>query len=61
MAKESQLHHKIEEVDSFTFELAEEVRDANRKIRDAHNHAKHFEKLAHRRLKRSKELLKISN
>ena len=42
MAKEAQLQQKIEEMDSFTFELAEEVRDADRKIRAAHKHAKHF-------------------
>ena len=53
LVKEAQLQHKIEEMDSFTFELAEEVRDANRKRRAAHNHSKHFKQLAHRRLKRS--------
>ena len=37
------------------------MRDANRKIRVAHNHAKQFKQLEHRRLKRSKELLKRSN
>ena len=42
LAKEAQLQQKIEEMDSFTFELAEEVRDADRKIRAAHKHAKHF-------------------
>ena len=42
LAKEAQLQQKIEEMDSFTFELAEEVRDANRKRRAAHKHAKHF-------------------
>ena len=61
MAKEAQLQQKIEEMDSFTFELAEEVMDADRKIRAAHKHAKQFKFLAHRRLKRSKELLKRSN
>ena len=45
-------------MDSFTFELAEEVRDDNRKRRAAHNHAKQFKQLAHRWLKRLKELLK---
>ena len=54
LAKEAQLQHKIEEMDAFTFELAEEVRDADSKRRAAHKHAKHFEKLAHRWLKRSK-------
>ena len=29
LAKEVQLQHKIEEMDSFTFELAEEVRDTD--------------------------------
>ena len=48
-------------MDSFTFELSEEVIDADRKRRDAHKHAKHFNQLAHRCLKRSKELLKRSN
>ena len=48
-------------MDSFTFELDEEVRDADRKIRAAHKHAKQFKFLAHRRLKRSKELLKMLN
>ena len=61
LAKEVQLQQKIEDLDSFTFELAKEVRDANCKRRDDHNHAKHFKKLAHRRIKRSKELLKRSN
>ena len=61
MAKEAQLQQKIEDMDSFTFELAEEVRDADRKRRAAHKHAKHFKQLAHRRIKRSKELLKRSN
>ena len=48
-------------MDSFTFELAEEVRDVDRKRRAAYNHAKHFKQLAHRRLKSSKELIKRSN
>ena len=48
-------------MDSFTFELAEEVRDADRKRRAAYKHAKHFKQLAHMWLKRSKELLKRSN
>ena len=61
LAKEAQLQKKIEEMDSFTFELAEEVRDANSKRRAAHKHAKHFKELDHRRLKRSNELLKRSN
>ena len=60
LAKEAQLQQKIEEMDSLTFELAEEVRDANHKRRAEHKHAKHFKHLAHRRLKRSKELLKRS-
>ena len=42
LAKEAQLKHKIEDMDSFTFELAEKVRDADRKRRAAHKHAKHF-------------------
>ena len=33
LEKESHLQQKTEELDSFTFELAEEVRDSNRKIR----------------------------
>ena len=61
LAKEAQLLQKIEEMDSFTFELAEEVRDANRKRRASHKHAKHLKQLSHRRLKRSKELIKRSN
>ena len=61
LAKEYQLQKKIEEMDSFTFELAEEVRDANCKRRAAHKHAKHFKQLAHSLLKRSKELLKRPN
>ena len=48
-------------MDSFTFELDEKFWDVNRKRRVAHNHAKHFKQLAHRRLKRSKDLLKWSN
>ena len=59
--KESQMQQKIEDLESFTFKLAEEVRDANRKRRAAHKHAKHFKQLEHMRLKRSKELLKRSN
>ena len=54
LAKESQLQQKIEELESCTFELAEEVRDADSKRRADHNHAKHFKQLAHRRLKMSK-------
>ena len=46
---------------SFTFELAEEVRDADRKRRAAQNHDKHSKQLAHRRLNRSKEMLKRLN
>ena len=61
LAKEAQLKKKIEEIGSFTFELAEEVRDANRKRSAAHKHVKHFKLLAHRWLNRLKELLKISN
>ena len=38
--------------------MAEEVSDANLKRRSSHKHAKHFKQLAHRRLKRSKELPK---
>ena len=56
LAKEAQLLQKIEEMDSFTFELAEEVRDANRKRRDSHKHAKHFKQLAYRWIKRLNEL-----
>ena len=41
--------------------MAEEVRDADRKRRAAHKHSKDFKKLAHRRIKRSKELLKRLN
>ena len=37
LAKEDQLRHKIEELDLFTFELDEEVRDVYRKRRAAHN------------------------
>ena len=48
-------------MDSFTFELDKEVRDADRKIRAARKYSKHFKQLAHRRLKRSKDLLKRSN
>ena len=44
-AKESQMQQKIEELDSFTFKLAEEVRDANRKRRAYHKHAKQFKQL----------------
>ena len=61
LAKESQLRKKIEEMNSLTFELDEEFRDADRNIRASHKHAKHFKQLAHRRVKRSKELLKRSN
>ena len=61
MAKEDQIQQKIEEMDSFKFELAEEVRDIDRKRRAAHKHAKHFKQLTYRRLKRSKELLKRLN
>ena len=61
MAKESQLQQKIEDMESFTFELAEEVRYANCKRRSAHKHAKHFKQLAHRQLKRLKELLRRLN
>ena len=61
LTKEAQLQQKTEEMESFKFELAEEVRDANRKRRAPHKHAKHFKQLAHMRLKRSKELLKRSN
>ena len=61
MAKEAPLQQKIEDMESFTFELAEEVRDTDRKRRAAHKHAKHFNQLSHRRIKRSEELLKRSN
>ena len=37
------------------------MRDSYRKRRAAHKHAKHFKQLAHRRLIRSKELLKRLN
>ena len=53
LAKEDQLQQKIEDLYSFIFELAEEVRDADRKRRASHKHTKHFKQLAHRRLKRS--------
>ena len=45
MAKEAQIQQKIEEIDKFTFELAEEVRDADFNIRASHNHAKPFKQL----------------
>ena len=61
LKKKSQLQQKIEEMGSFTFELDEEVRDADRNIRAVHKHSKHFKHLAHRRLKRSKELIKRSD
>ena len=61
LAKESQLQHKIEDLDSFTFELDEKVRGVDRKRKADHKHVKHFKQLAHRWLKRSKELLKSSN
>ena len=61
LSKEAQLQQKIEEMESFTFELDEEVMDADHNRRVAHKHAKDFKQLAHRRLKRSKELLKRSN
>ena len=61
LEKESQLQQKIDEMDSFTFEFAKEVRDANRKRSAAHKHVKHFKLLAHRWINRLKELLKISN
>ena len=61
LEKEAQLQKKIEDMDSFTFELVEEVRDSNHNRRAAYNHAKHFNQLAHRRIKRSEELLKRSN
>ena len=61
LTNEAQLQQKIEEMDSFTFELAEEVMDYNCKRRDYHKNVKHFKQLAHRWLKRFKELLKISN
>ena len=61
LEKEAHMQQKIEELDLITFELAEEIRDANRKRRASHKHAKHFKQLAHRRIKRSKELLKRSN
>ena len=53
LEKEAQLQQKIEDMDSFTFKLTE--------IRSSHKHAKHFKQLAHRRLKRPKEILKRSN
>ena len=61
LAKEAQLQQKIEELGSFTFDLAEEVRDADRKRRAAHKHDKHFKQMTHRLLKRLNELLKRSN
>ena len=60
LAKEAQLQQKIEELDSFTLEFSEEVRDADCKRRADHKHSKRFKKLAHRRIKRSKELIKIN-
>ena len=36
------------------------MKDADRKRRAAHKHAKHFKQLTHRRIKRSKGLLKRS-
>ena len=61
LAEEAQLKQKMEEMDSFTFELGEEVRDANLKRRASHKHAKAFKQLTHRPLKRPKEMLKSSN
>ena len=61
LEKEDHLQQKIEEMESFTFELAEEVSDSNRKRRADYKHAKHFKQLAHKRLKRLKELLKRLN
>ena len=60
-AKETQLQQIIDEMGSCTFKLIEQVRDADIKRRAALKHAKRFNQLAHRRLKRSKELLKRSN
>ena len=54
LAKEAQLQQKMEKLDSFTFKLAEEVRDAYCKRRASHKHVKNFKQLAHRRLKKSK-------
>ena len=61
LVKTSQLQQKIEEMDSFTFDLDEELRVADCKRRSAHKYAKHFKKLSNRWLKRSKELLKQLN
>ena len=48
-------------MESFTFELAKEVSDADCKRRADHKNAKYFKKLSHRWIKRSKELLKRLN
>ena len=40
LAKKAQLQQKIEEMDSFPFQLDEEVRDINLKRRAANKHAK---------------------
>ena len=61
LAKEAQLQHKIEDMESFTFELDDEVKDAYCKRRDSHKNSKHSKQLAHRRLKRSEEMLKRLN
>ena len=61
LEKEAQIQQKIAQMDSFTFELAQEVRDTKFKRRAAHKHAKLFNQLVHRRIKRSKELLKRLN
>ena len=45
LTKEAQLQQKIEDMDSFIFPLAEEVRDANCKRRATHKHVKHFKQL----------------
>ena len=58
LAKEAQLQQKIEEMDSLTFELADEVRETNCKRRSDHKNEKNFKQLLHRRLNRSKELIK---
>ena len=58
LAKEAQLQQKIEEMDSLTFELADEVRETNCKRRSDNKNEKNFKQLLHRRLNRSKELIK---
>ena len=58
LEKEAQTQQKIEELDTFKFELAEEVRDSDCKRKASHKHAKKFKQLEYMRLKRLKEFLK---